>query len=176
MTNYSMKTKLALIGDSFCRRGECRTTDTWVRLLEKHYVDGIDIVVMGRKDGSTLADKLTDIDLAFELKADLIWVFHEPQNDVVMEVYQAEQQLLYQKLQHHKHKVWHWQDRKSQNLVSDQRTDYEVMNYPHDWYPEHRYCVPYSVSDNGVDAAGNRKIARIMIGIIDEHKQSLASH
>lgn len=171
-----MKTKLALIGDSFCRRGQCKTVDTWVRLLEKHYVDGIEIVVQGRENGSTLANKLEDIDLAFELKADLIWVFHEPQNSQVREVYQAEQQLLYQKLQHHKPRVCHWQDRQSENLQSDQRTDYEVMNYPHDWFPEYRHCVPHEVSDNGVDAAGNRKIARLMIGIIDEHKQSLASN
>lgn len=177
MTNYCMKIKLALIGDSFCRRGQCTRTDTWVRILEKHYVDGIDFVVQGRENGSTLADKLADIDLAFARQADIILVFHEPQNEQNTEVYRAEQQLIYQKLQHTPARVWHFQDSRSANLPNTQHpVDKEIMNYPHDWFPEHRYCVPYTESDNGVDATGNRQIARLMIGIIDEYKQSLAGH
>ncbi len=171
-----MKIKLAFIGDSFCRRGQCLQTDTFMRLLEKHYGSSIDIVIEGRSRGSDLAAKLQDTEQAIEQAADIIFVFYEPQNDVNVEVYQEEQRLLYQRLQHHP-RVWHFQDRQSKNLAQQrQPVDYEFMNYPHDWFPEYRHCVPNTDSDNGVDAAGNRKIARKLIEIIDEYKQSMAQH
>jgi len=168
-----MTTKLAFIGDSFCREGQCIQTDTFVKLLKKHYQSTISIVVQGRPGDGSLQAKLEDIDLAVANSADFIFVFYEPQNQKATEVYQAEQQLLYQKLQNQKAKVWHFQDRQSQNLKCKQPVDFELMNYPHDWFPEYRHCVPTDISDNGVDAAGNRKIARTLIRIIDEHKQSL---
>ena len=171
-----MTTKLAFIGDSFCREGQCIQTDTFVKLLKKHYQSTISIVVQGRMGDGSLQAKIEDIDLAVSNGADIIFVFYEPQDQKVTEVYQEEQKILYQKLQNVPARVWHFQDKQSQNLKCKQPVDFEIMNYPHDWFPEYRHCVPTEVSDNGVDAAGNRKIARTLIRIIDEHKQSLASN
>ena len=171
-----MKIKLAFIGDSFCRRGQCRQTDTFIRILEKHYGPTVEFVIEGREGGSDLTAKLSDLDRAFELKADIIFVFYEPQNQTNTAVYQEEQRLIYQKLQNHP-RVWHFQDRQSQNLLQQkQPVNREFMNYAQDWYAEYRHCVPHEVSDNGIDAAGNRKIARELIRIIDEYQQSLVQH
>ena len=176
MTNYCM-IKLALIGDSFCRRTQRRDTVTFTELLMLHYGGGIELVVQGRANGSTLGDKLEDLDQALKLDADVICVFHQPQNERATRVYQAEQELIYQKLMHTKSLVCHFQDRRSDNLMPKQhRRDLDVMNYPHDWFTEYRYCVPYAVSDNGVDSTGNRHIARKIMELIDERNTSLAKN
>lgn len=166
--------KLALIGDSFCRQGQCLITDTFVSIIKKHYGAELNIVLEGRVGGSDLAARLEDIDRALELDADIIFVFHQPQNDRATALHQAEQELIYQKLRNTRALVWHWQDRQSDNLPQHRhRVDTEALNYPYDWYTEYRHCVPYTVSDNGVDQAGNNKIARKIIEIIDEYRSSM---
>jgi hypothetical protein len=178
MTNYSMNQpiRLALIGDNFCRTNKQSPTQTFVTILKLHYGANLQVVVEGRAGGTSIAGQIEDMDLAQQRGADVQIIFHEPQNDRAQKVYQAEQEMLGQKARHTGVHTWHFCDRKSANAQLRQPQDYEVMNYPHDWFTEYRHCVPYTESANGVDSVGNQKIARKIIGIIDAYSKSLANN
>jgi hypothetical protein len=168
--------RLALIGDNFCRTNPQSPTQTFVTILKLHYGPGLQVVVEGRAGGNTLAGQIEDMDLALQRQANVQIIFHEPQDSKDTRVYQAEQQLLDQRAQHTSIHTWHFCDRRSNNAQLRLQTDHVVMNYPHDWFPEYRYCVPLSVSDNGVDSTGNRHIARKIMELIDERKHGLAKN